>query len=227
MTKEIRFFSDFLIGKEKPLTQKRTSEDNMEKLPEINISAEKTEEESKEPLSFPEFTFANDIPEEDTPISRKRAVSHRNPQKPIEEKIIEIPEKKEEDPENEPVMTRSRAVSKRAPKPIEKPVENISASENEEKILTPTRFRGKTIAIVPMKKEEKELKKKLSENYEESDSLLERKIAKERDFALLEYFLSFLKEENLNLVLAGYFEKVFTSLMGLRNKEVRGNLRIF
>ena len=64
-------------------------------------------------------------------------------------------------------------------------------------------------------------RKKFSETFEEGFQLTGSRVeAKPLDFGLLEYFLGFLGEEKLNLVLAGYFEKVFVSMMALKNKEV-------
>lgn len=289
MTKEIRFFADFLIGKQKPLSLKPLPTETKKSVVFDRIDDLKTSEESKESASFSDFTFSKSEDftfnkpdssqpheEEDIPSCRKRAVSRRAPlQKPIEEKpIIESPEKKEEDPENEQIVnTRSRAVSRRAPQKVEPPareiisnkstnedsmksdqmatnmtdksgnedshsvknhqmeinttaienpaqMENKTNAENEEKIFTPVRGRGKTSAI--LKKEEViEVKKKFSETFQEGFQLTgSRGEAKPLDFGLLEYFLGFLREEKLNLVLAGYFEKVFVSMMGLKNKEV-------
>ena len=134
MTKEIRFFADFLIGKQKPLSLKPLPTETKKSVVFDKFDDLKISEESKESASFSDFTFSKsedftfnkpesskNHEEEDTPACRKRAVSRRAPlQKPIEEKpIAESPEKKEEDPENEIVNTRSRAVSRRAPQKVE------------------------------------------------------------------------------------------------------------
>lgn len=144
-------------------------------------------------------------------VTRKRAVSHRKVEK-IKDRNVEATLQKEIE-EEEPSISRSGAGSRK--------INNIEVNHDEKVIITP-RSRGKTIQTI-IKKEgsEKEIKKKLS--YENNDLEINNKeLEKEKlDFALLDYFLSFINQENLNLTLSGYFQKVFNSLVGTRNKTVR------
>ena len=225
MTKEIHFFSDFLIGKQKPLSKEKKSEEILEKNADIIDDKEKvqenTENSNEKAEESKEFSNDNEIIEVDNQISRKRAVSHRKCEKQ-EEKIVEVSEQKENEvDEMEPTVTRSRAVSKRTNK-IEVNNDNNANEGSNEENSSPNRerSRGKT-THTPSKICDSEIKKQFSQDMDEKNAGVSSKTNQEKfDFTLLDYFLAFLDQKQLNLVLAGYFEKVMIGLLSLRKKHV-------
>ena len=202
ITKEINFFLDFLLGRPKILSKNKVSlieeSENSPNIFHFDKETIKIDEENK-----------NDIKDEKEEIFPEKAVFQHK----IPENIEELSAEHNIDTSEEPVMTRNRAVSKRNNSNIieEKPNNEDISDKN-------TRIRGRTYqSPTPRKKES--LKKQFSENFDENNNILIKVRNSENtfNFTLLNYIFSFINQSQLNLVLAGYFEKVIISLLNLRD----------